>query len=392
MNKIYLLTAAFAVMASLSGCSDTELASIDTVQEKTPIGFHTVGSQMESRATSINSTNLTEYSFNAYALNRKDDGTDGALFMGTEDTESWTHGGIKISHDGDKWVYDDPNNLKYWPTNALNFYAVSPVPKKDADPIFYYWKITQKEKKISYFSSDEYGSSQPYIDVMYAIAPNQSKSNKGGKVQLKFRHITSQVVFKAKKQPIKNLDVEIKSIKLHNLETNGVFTIPTNRSDFQPVQSDWKYQSHSYTCGLTVINKDDDEPKITIGTEATDISTSTPMFLIPQKLTKWATTAASPKTTDQADNDKQSYLEISCKIKLDGSYRIGDENNFGKLYVPFGADWQPGKRYVYTLIFGGGYDADGNTILQPINFEPSVEDWVNVDDNTSTDKDISLYQ
>ena len=44
MNKIYLLTAAFAVMASLSGCSDTELASIDTVQEKTPIGFHTVGS------------------------------------------------------------------------------------------------------------------------------------------------------------------------------------------------------------------------------------------------------------------------------------------------------------------------------------------------------------
>lgn len=39
MNKIYLFTAAFAVMASLSGCSDTELASIDTAQEKTPIGF-----------------------------------------------------------------------------------------------------------------------------------------------------------------------------------------------------------------------------------------------------------------------------------------------------------------------------------------------------------------
>ena len=45
MNKIYLFTAAFAVMASLSGCSDTELASIDTAQEKTPIGFHTVGSK-----------------------------------------------------------------------------------------------------------------------------------------------------------------------------------------------------------------------------------------------------------------------------------------------------------------------------------------------------------
>ena len=34
MNKIYLFTAAFAVMASLSGCSDTELASIDTAQKR----------------------------------------------------------------------------------------------------------------------------------------------------------------------------------------------------------------------------------------------------------------------------------------------------------------------------------------------------------------------
>lgn len=72
MNKIYLFTAAFAVMASLSGCSDTELASIDTAQEKTPIGFHTVGSQMGSRATSINSGNITGYSFNVYAFTRKE--------------------------------------------------------------------------------------------------------------------------------------------------------------------------------------------------------------------------------------------------------------------------------------------------------------------------------
>lgn len=77
MNKIYLFTAAFAVMASLSGCSDTELASIDTAQEKTPIGFHTVGSQMGSRATIIKNDNLKDYSFNVYAFT-----TDGKLFMG----------------------------------------------------------------------------------------------------------------------------------------------------------------------------------------------------------------------------------------------------------------------------------------------------------------------
>lgn len=117
MNKIYLLTAAFAVMASLSGCSDTELASIDTVQEKTPIGFHTVGSQMGSRATSINSTNLPHYSFNVYAFNRKDNGTDGERFMG-EDNEAGT-GGVNISCNGGKWSYTNQADLKYWPTGSL---------------------------------------------------------------------------------------------------------------------------------------------------------------------------------------------------------------------------------------------------------------------------------
>ena len=96
MNKIYLFTAAFAVMASLSGCSDTELASIHTAQEKTPIGFHTVGSQMGSRATSINSSNLTDYNFNVYAFTRNDDGTDGTVFMGKND-EVHNHNGVNIS-------------------------------------------------------------------------------------------------------------------------------------------------------------------------------------------------------------------------------------------------------------------------------------------------------
>lgn len=82
MNKIYLLTAAFAVMASLSGCSDTELASIDTAQEKTPIGFHTVGSQMGSRANIINSADITKTDFKVYAFDAA-----GNAFMGNNDTD-----------------------------------------------------------------------------------------------------------------------------------------------------------------------------------------------------------------------------------------------------------------------------------------------------------------
>ncbi len=366
MNKIYLFTAAFAVMASLSGCSDTELASIDTVQEKTPIGFHTVGSQMESRATIINNSNLTNYSFNVYAFNSKDDGTDDALFMGTEDTEPGTNGGIKISYDGEKWGYDDPNNLKYWPTNALNFYAVSPV----SDNNIFSWQISQNKKEISVFTSDKYENPKynpDNIDVMYAISKNQTKSLNGGTVHMQFRHVLSQVAFKARTQTA-NMEVIIEGVKICNVNFSGTFTLPP--TDAGPTQGNWTLSTLPLSNFTAVKGK-----SIDIGNTDKEVSIDGPMLFIPQKLTKWATTAASPKTTDQADNDKQSYLEISCKIKLDGSYIIGDENKFGKLYVPFGADWQPGKRYIYTLVFGGGYDENGNSILTPINFTADTKEW-----------------
>ncbi|MFW5532131.1 MAG: fimbrillin family protein, partial [Segatella copri] len=113
MNKIYLLTAAFAVMASLSGCSDTELASIDTVQEKTPIGFHTVGSQMESRATIINSGDITKTDFKVYAFDGK-----GNAFMGNNDTDNdfFAHNGVNIKYEAvnSAWTYNDHSNLRYW--------------------------------------------------------------------------------------------------------------------------------------------------------------------------------------------------------------------------------------------------------------------------------------
>lgn len=376
MNKIYLFTAAFAVMASLSGCSDTELASIDTAQEKTPIGFHTVGSQMGSRATSINSSNLKEYSFNVYAF-KNDNGTDGERFMGN-DNETLT-GGVKISYNGTKWDYA---NVMYWPTGSLNFYAVSPVPKSDSDPIFYSWQISQTTKKINYMSHDEYGEgSHPYTDVMYAIATNKSKAD--GTVQLKFKHITSQIVFMAKKQRA-DMNVEIKSIKLHNFETSGVFKIPTNSTDPQPKQSDWTPQNLINTKGLSVINLGNDDPKITVRTDATDISTNKPMFLIPQKLDKWNTlhdiNTADPKT--------ESYLSIECKINIGDTYYVGSGLGYGTLYVPFEADWQPGKRYVYTLIFGGGYDENGNPILQPINFDANVEEWSTDETSDKSDKNL----
>lgn len=385
MNKIYLFTAAFAVMASLSGCSDTELASIDTAQEKTPIGFHTVGSQMGSRATIIKNDNLKDYSFNVYAFNRNDDGTDGTVFMGKND-ETPGNEGVNISYKGGKWDYTTSTDLKYWPTGALNFYAFSP----GGDQHTYFWKISDSEKKINVTTFDEYGEPENYpknVDAMYAISKNQTKTEEnGGKVKMNFRHILSQVAFKARTE-FPSMEVTINSIKIYHFYNIGTFTLPT--TDAEPTQTDWNRPDIGYITDGYIAVKD---KSFNVGNTATPISIDAPMLFIPQQLTKWSTAPGSPKSIEQANTAKESYLEISCKIKQNDTYLFGNESEYKTLYVPFGADWQPGKRYVYTLVFGGGYDTDGNAILQPINFEPEVKDWVEDTKNLTTGNDIPLYQ
>ena len=100
--------------------------------------------------------------------------------------------------------------------------------------------------------------------------------------------------------------------------------------------------------------------------------------MIPQMLTAWAVRETDTNTPQKADDatPKQSYLEIACKIKQSEVYLHGSATDYAILYVPFGASWEPGKRYVYTLIFGGGYDDKGNEILKPIEFEAETEDWL----------------
>ena len=390
MNKIYLITAAFAVMASLSGCSDTELASIDTAQEKTPIGFHTVGSQMGSRATIINSGDITKTDFNVFAFEKNADGKDGAIFMGNK-TNDIGLGGVNISYtDEDKWHYTEVSDLKYWPTTPLNFYAVNPAKAADGNNP-YIWEITAGKKEITYHCFDE-KTGKSNVDVMYAIAKDQKKSTNSGTVKLKFHHILSQVAFRAKTN-LDGMQVDIKEIQIKNFKTGGIFNLPVDaNADTKPTQSNWQLGKIYKTSAFTLISKADDEPIVVNSTStATDITIANPMLFAPQTLTAWNTTLH--KKIGDADNSDESYLIISCKIKTNDLYNLGSDTEYKTLYVPFGGyEWQPGMRYVYTLVFGGGYDADGNTILQPINFEPSVEKWGEDGGNITTGNDINIQQ
>lgn len=377
MKKVIFGTA-LASMALLSACSsDNELANAGTTANNA-IGFHVVGNKAETRATPITPDNLTTTDFNVFAY-KNNNGTDGEIFMGDKENDDNNLYGVRIKYETNKWVYNDPSELRYWPTTALNFYAVNP-----GSTNIFSWNFTNEKKQITYACSDEYvkNSKGEYynhknIDAMYAVTKNQTQTNNDGFVKFNFKHILSQVVFKAKTQ-YANMEVEIKALSIHNFYWGGTFTIPEG----EPSQKDWAPTTISYQPkGFTAVM--DESIKVAKTDEVTNISTQGPMLFIPQKLTEWDLSG----NIDAANTAKQSYLKITCKIKQSGAYLFGNDTTFGELYVPFGADWQPGKRYIYTLIFGGGYDAQGQAILKPINFDAEVKAW---DENETNNSDIII--
>ena len=173
--------------ALLMGCSDEEIANVET-SSRNAIGFNVLSNAAETRATPTTNTNLKNTDFDVFAFT-----ADGTAFMGKVDTD-FEHDGVKIVYKDGKWDYDDANDLRYWPTEALDFYAFNPGTVDEAMQWSYMWEATKDTQKITYSCSDEYGSginAHENYDVMYAIAKGQTKDKNNGVVKFNFKHILS---------------------------------------------------------------------------------------------------------------------------------------------------------------------------------------------------------
>ena len=355
--------------ALLMGCSDEEIANVET-SSRNAIGFNVLSNAAETRATPTTNTNLKNTDFDVFAFT-----ADGTAFMGKNDTE-FEHDGVKIVYKNGKWDYDDANDLRYWPTEALDFYAFNPGTVSEDMMVFYSWEATKDVQKISYTCMDEYGAgTHANYDVMYAMAKGQTKDMNNGIVKFNFKHILSQVVFKAKTE-YDNMQVDINMIKIHNVKMGGFFTLPATADGTGSWSDPADLPSEVSGLGKFTVVKD---VNITVksNTIATDISTTTPMLNRPQELTAWKVSETATKSKLEADNAKQCYLEIACKIRQSGAYLLGSASEYKTIYVPFGDTWVAGKRHIYTLIFGGGYTDQGEAVLNPIQFDAETTGWVN---------------
>ena len=364
----------------LMGCSDEEIANVET-SSRNAIGFNVLSNAAETRATPTTPDNLKNTDFDVFAFTG-----DGTAFMGKVDTE-FGHDGVNIVYNNGKWDYKNASDLRYWPTEALDFYAFNPGTVSEDMIMFYSWEATKDVQKISYTCIDEYGSGTTHAnyDVMYAMAKGQKKDMNNGIVKFNFKHILSQVVFKAKTE-YDNMQVDINMIKIHNVKMGGFFTLPATADGTGSWSDPADLPSEVSGLGKFTVVKD---VNITVksNTIATDISTTTPMLNRPQELTAWKVSETATKSKLEADNAKQCYLEIACKIRQSGAYLLGSASEYKTIYVPFGDTWVAGKRHIYTLIFGGGYNDQGEAVLNPIQFDAETTDWGNAD---KADKDVNV--
>lgn len=373
IGKILAVAAVATVFASCS--NEEELANVGK-SESNAIRFAGISGLSDTRTTPIGTTNLTTTDFDVMAFMS----SDNALFMGGKHVSGVSDHGVKIVYKTSAWDYADPDQMAYWPTEGdVDFYAVSPAISNDLvlDNGFAY-DMTSVAKTISYRMVDEYNTTGTNHDVMYAVAKGRNKVNNGtNAVQMNFKHILSQVVFKAKTAS-SILEVDVENVKIHNFVQSGVFTLPAGEpAEKEPTMSNWSTSPDEAVFTATVKLNAANVKTNNAVVELSDMNS--PLMMIPQNLTKWSTSTGAAVSKHVADTKKECYLEISMKLKQNDSYLIGSATEYKTVYVPFdnGTGWEPGKRYIYTLIFGGGYDDQGEPILSPIKFEAATVDWAN---------------
>ena len=302
----------------------------------------------------------------------------------------FTNLGVTSSDNGATWT---TASTYYWPGYELAFFAYAPQTPGGTVG------ISGTEKKISDFSPAQDVSAQN--DLVIAYNTGTKAANEGSGVPLNFKHALSQIEVQAKCSNEK-IKIEILGVRMVNAATKADFTFPEaeTTSAYVLAQSQWAGWSGADGGHATAYYIKGEQP-VTLTDNAQSIMFGDDNFmLLPQQLTKWAGNA-----------DKTgAYLSVLCRISsLDGTNETllypqptDTDNKNGKYAfsaVPIDTNWEPGKKYTYTLNFcgdnGGGGQVDpdpdptdpdvdpdptdddpGDPILgKPIYFTVTVDDW-----------------
>ena len=286
------------------------------------------------------------------------------------------------------WEYADMGDLKFWPNNAMDFYAYFPY-----------------TDNATFAASNTSGNVMTIPttcahDVLFAFAGDQSKQTR---VQLTFNHAFAKMKSLQIEMPAEGMlnksgcQIEVKGVEFINTSTSGNIKVDNAGVASYEVATPNVTLSEDLSSVVTVNNANTSGALINNGTNAKGYffaTNSAPAVknVIGTAKTMWDGAKASI-TGEGAKLSTSGLvcLKLTCKVWNGTShYYVGSADTYGEIYIPLkGTDtnsnsvttFDAGKRYTYTIKMKDnvGFTDEGDPILTPILFEvQSVVGWEDV--------------
>ena len=376
MKKIGYLT--FAALLALGSCTN-EINEEGFVDKANTISFNAYSNKTRTLTGDVTTDNMKQDNFGVVGYK-----SDNSIYL-FKNTDRAVEQKWQPSGESGSWEYSDMGDLKFWPNETMDFYAYFPY-----------------SDNATFANSDASGDVMtiPSVDCTHDVLFTKCTTPYVSRVPLTFHHAFSkikQVSVEIANSPagfVNNLgvSVEIQKVEFINTSTRG-----TVKVDYAGVAS------YTTASPNETLSKDLSSTPVTVSsTSLTEtlidnsasggylFATSTSSTVKGTEKTMWDGTKTLLTEGNTLENLGQVCLKLTCKVKDDAHYYVGDASSYDVMYIPLkGNDsdnnsvtsFEAGKRYTYKIVMKDnvGFNNNGDPILNPILFNvSSVTGWDDV--------------
>ena len=379
MKKILFI--ALGALLATSSCT-SEVNDEGFIDKANAISFNAYPNKSRAVSGDVTSDNMKNDNFGVVGYSGND------IYLYKETNKAVEQKWVASSN---TWEYVNLADLKFWPNNAMDFYAYFPY-----------------TDNATFAASNTSGNVMtiPNVDcthdVLFAFAGSQDKQTR---VPLTFNHAFAKMKSLQIEMPAEGMlyqsgcQIEVKGVEFINTSTRGDINVNNTGIASYEVATPNVTLSEDLSSVVTVNNANTSGALINNGTNAKGYffaTNSAPAVknVIGTAKTMWDGAKASI-TGEGAKLSTSGLvcLKLTCKVWNGTShYYVGSAtaDDYGVIYIPLtGSSSDPnsvttfdaGKRYTYTIKMKDnvGFTDEGDPILTPILFKvQSVVGWEDV--------------
>lgn len=275
----------------------------------------------------------------------------------------------------------------YWPASeSLDFYAYAPAGNS---------QVTYTDYKTFTVTPTAGTDPASQVDFVYAATKGKNKASNATGVVLNFRHTGAKIVCKVQNSS-SALKFGVEGWKVGYLYPSGVFTFADANTDGNNTGSGTTLSFAQWaTSGTKSVDTEyaSTFTKVDIAASASATALDGEMILVPQTLTAatdYAATTENAKLNGTFIAVKLYILNAANNNLIAGGGTTASPTTIWAIWPIGGYNWEPGKKYTYTIdLAGGGYyeqnNSDGDDDLDPILegaeikfVSVTVDDWTEV--------------